>query len=479
MKKVIGYLFLIIISTSPFSMTSFFLFLKDPLPWPDEAIYLDMAKNLLSTGKLATSIFGDAILGMRNAALWYPPFYFYTLSGWINIFGQSLESIRILSFILGLLSLIIFFFITKIIFKNNLLASFGTFLLSFDVNFSRAGRIARMDILTFFLILLSFLFLLLGQKRKKYFYIFSGVFVGLSILTHPLGLVSLIIVITYFLVEKYSWKEKIFNFLHILVPAVFLNIFWFWHIFNNFSLFKIQYGLQLKRKVLEIPYFLGLIQTDFSWWLFFVIYTAVFIMAIGIFFKKRNPFDLFLIISFFLSSIFIILGKEGWYFIYFQPFIVLMLLSPLRNFNQFSKIISQGVLILIGVTLLINIVLLMAFVKPVLSPGNNYHSFTKQIQGYLPQKGHILLSSIPDPYFDLNENKGLKLSEFLTVPVEDKDCKKLLDSSDFIVFNHLDWICHSSTIEYLQKNSKKKVNVEDPNGYSTMVIELKPRGERD
>ena len=96
------YFFLSII---PWIVLTSLLFLKDPMVWPDEAIFVDSAKTLLATGRLATNIFGDSIPGLTQHADWYPPLYFYLLAGWIRMFGASIESVRMLSVIFSFATL--------------------------------------------------------------------------------------------------------------------------------------------------------------------------------------------------------------------------------------------------------------------------------------------------------------------------------------------------------------------------------------
>lgn len=50
-------------------------------------------------------------------AYWHPPIFFYLLALWIKHFGESIEILRILPFLLAFLSLVIFFFISLILFR--------------------------------------------------------------------------------------------------------------------------------------------------------------------------------------------------------------------------------------------------------------------------------------------------------------------------------------------------------------------------
>lgn len=129
-KPNISDFLLISITILPLLFSSSIFFLKDPPVWPDEPHLYVMARNLLTTGKPIDSLYPTTNTLLIESGLGYPPVYLFSLGNWTNIFGSSIESVRSLSLIFGLISLIIFFYISKQLFNDNFLATIGTFALN-------------------------------------------------------------------------------------------------------------------------------------------------------------------------------------------------------------------------------------------------------------------------------------------------------------------------------------------------------------
>src|SRR3989344_5133584 len=104
---------LIILAILPLLFSSYFLFLKDPPVWPDEATSFYQAKTLLETGKMNADIYGGIPSDAIKSGLAFPPLYFFTLGVWTNIFGDKIEAIRTLSLTLGVATLIVFYYLLK------------------------------------------------------------------------------------------------------------------------------------------------------------------------------------------------------------------------------------------------------------------------------------------------------------------------------------------------------------------------------
>ena len=105
---------LIALAILPLLLASYFLFLKDPPVWPDEATSFHQAQALLQTGKINADNYGGIPIEAKKAGLGFPPLYFITLGTWTNVFGGSIESIRALSVMLATLTATVFFFIVKL-----------------------------------------------------------------------------------------------------------------------------------------------------------------------------------------------------------------------------------------------------------------------------------------------------------------------------------------------------------------------------
>ncbi|MDP3998932.1 MAG: glycosyltransferase family 39 protein [bacterium] len=450
------------------------LFLKDPPVWPDEAIYTDMAKNLLATGNLATDIFGETIPGLSVRAFWYPPLYFYLLAFWIKIFGPSIEAVRMLSLIFAFASVMSLFWVVKVLFRSNLLALVGAILLTLDPWFIQAAKVARMDMFSFLLLMLSILTFFLAQKKGK-FYFLPGIFCGLGILTHPLGFIAPTLFLLFMLLQKIEFKDKFFRICSIFTPVIFSFLLWLWMLKEDLSLFVIQYQLQFARKSASLPYVFFLLKGADPFWKIF--FAAHFLIALILFIQLvrfRNRITFFLLLGLGVSTITIFWGKEMWYPLYFQPFITLAFLSCLTFVKGKAPTANHwkgdGFFALLFFFVILELGYSVGNTERFTGQNYDYHDFTRRISANLPFNAKVFLATIPDPYFDLQANKNIKLYEFPTVPTSKRAYRDLLASVDYVILNMPP---HPVLIDYLEKNTESEIKIEQPVGYSTSIFRLK------
>jgi len=514
--KYFYWLFFIFLSSLPLFFAASLLFLKDPLVWPDEAIYLDTARTLSQTGRLATNIFGGAIPGLEQHAHWYPPSYFHLLAFWTNIFGQGIESIRFLSLLLSFFSLIIFFFIVKILFADERLALLGTVILASDFSFSRASRVARMDMFSFFLITLSLLLFFIAEKqklsrKKNLFYLFTGIVCGLAVATHPLGFIAPTTIITYLLTKilyqivcgriqigealpkltlRAFWfmgKQTTLSLILIIIPVFVALSFWFLSMKDSFDLFLTQYHLQFLRKAPQSPFIFEMWRSNHWWKLIFSLYGLTALILFFQLFVPNSNLDTALVpppksgagiifLGIIISTAAILWGKEMWYPLYFQPFIVLGLMAVFSSTkNRLNKIFFTSIILIL---VFANINLFLTLVKQLGADSYDYHQFSKAISDKLSQKAMIFLATIPDPYFDLKlqKNKSFQLYEFPTVPISDQAYQKLLDSVDYLILNMMP---DKRVENYMKKYTDKKIEIGQSGQFSAIIFQLVPKNKRN
>lgn len=477
--KVFYYFLIFFLGALPLLFTTSLLFLRDPPIWPDEAIYMDTARTLLKTGRLATGIFGNTIPGLEQHAYWYPPLYFYLLALWMKVFGPHIEAARALSFLLALFSLAGVGILLHKLFRNPYLTFLGILMISLDGWFSRAARVGRMDMFNFFFLVTTILLFVVAERRaKRLLYLITGIAAGIGVLIHPLFFIAPVTIGIYLFLIRGSLKEKLSAVFLIGSPVVISLFLWFLSMREAFGLFLLQYQLQIIRKEgIRNPFVLQLFSEDAYWRIALILYVVIICALAVLAAKYKRRMDFFIVLGFIISSIVLISSKEMWYVFYFQPFITLAVLSILHLYWDKKKEVFWGTLAIMLVIFFVNIHSFFSLGSLIGSEKYNYDFFGKKIVEQLPEQTKIFVATIPDPYFYFRKHTKLTVFEFPTVPVSQNAYKKLLDSVDFLILNMLpDKIVY----EYIKQNTQKTTLVGERNGggYSTTVVQLVPREKR-
>jgi uncharacterized membrane protein len=164
--------------------------------WYDEAF----------TGIAVKSNFWDMIRITINDV--HPPLYYVLLKVFSSFFNYSVFGIRFFSLIFGLLGIWAVYLFTKELFnkKAALFASLITAVSPFAIQYSQEGRMYSMFS---FLVVLSAYFLIKGLKSDGYrYYILWGIFWGLSLLTHYMGIIFGLLFYFIFILYNFFYKNN-------------------------------------------------------------------------------------------------------------------------------------------------------------------------------------------------------------------------------------------------------------------------------
>jgi hypothetical protein len=486
-NKTTKLLLTLLIIVTPLLFTSAFLYLSSPSVWPDEAIYVDTAKELLNSGTIRTNIVNGAIYGLEKLAAWYPPIFFYLLAAWIKFFGSAIETVRLLPLSLGIISLITFYFLLKTITKNSIVAIGGTLLLSIDAFFGLAARIARMDMLTYLLNLIAIAFFLTLRKKSTKWLLVPGTFAAISTVTHPFGLIPVVVVSLSILIENIVLyknskiklvevivitSKKLFYF---TVPVIISVSLWLISLRGNLELFIIQNQLQFLRKKQLLPYLFQLFSANNYFRYLIFLYILINISILFLYIKTKKFAFLFSVVGFAVSLFAILWGKEMWYLLYLQPFTALGIVLIFKHYQFSDKLSYIFAYFPVVLFFLIHILISVSLINDVTVNTKNYNLFATQISRQIPNNSKVFISSIPDPYFKLQERKDLTLYEFTTVPIKDQQNQKLLNSSDYIIYN----VSFNPQIpKYIKHNSDKQYVINNVGGYSAIIIKLVSKDQR-
>jgi len=185
--------------------------------WYDEAF----------TGVAVKENFHNMIIMIINDV--HPPLYYMALKVFASFFNYSVYGIRLFSAIFGVLCVWAVYLVAKEFFdkKVGLWSAFVVAISPFAIQYSQEARMYSMLV---FLILISAYFFLVGLRtqKRKYFAAW-GIFMGLSMLTHYMGIVfSCTYFVAYLIwagfgqLESYgvkNLKEKAIFFVKNILPA--------------------------------------------------------------------------------------------------------------------------------------------------------------------------------------------------------------------------------------------------------------------
>jgi len=187
------------------------------LLWDEAAIGYN-AYSIIETGK---DEYGQTLpIIFKSFGDYKPGFYIYLAIPFIKILGLTTTATRLPSVILGsLLPLLLYFLIKEInpkAHKTAILAAIITAFNPYSIHFSRGAW--ETNILTFELVLASFLFFKYINQKKNKFLLLSSIVFGLSLFTYQAGkMISLFLIIILFLtnlkiVNKQNIKSIFINF---------------------------------------------------------------------------------------------------------------------------------------------------------------------------------------------------------------------------------------------------------------------------
>lgn len=475
---------LITIITFLFIYNTSIKLLKNPTIWPDEALFADISWQWLQTGKIKSELWSNGLLpGAEKTIAYYPPFYFYTIGIFFKIWGEiSIHVQRWLSVVFSLISIgVLTIWLKRYLKTNNhwliIIFLIGVFT---DIYFSQGSKLGRPEALILMLGIFS-LWTWQNIKTKKYFIYISGLFSGLAVLTHPLGLIFPFIITIDQIIKNKIQTFKSRNYLSFITITIIPLTIWFLNtIIPNWQIFSQQFSLHTVRVNQIGPLLSSLLKTGEL----IQIQHLCYWLIISIFIYQNWPQTKYrlILLSLITTSLVSIIAKDAWYILYPLPFIYLsavILISQIKNYRSIaSKTVQLSLITIISISIYTQLNLYLK------NRGENfnYQPYIQFISDQIPANQSILLTSLPDPYYGLiKENKNYQIREFPSVNIEPQVYKDLLDQTDYIVYNH--HLGHPEHDQFLKNYIKQNLDQQyvykpGSNQYQTSVIKLLPKNIR-
>lgn len=486
MQKLISYPLILIIILFIYLSTSSLTY--TPPPWPDEALYMDIARNFIQHGKLGSDLLKGFVPGAENYSHWSPPFFLIINSLWLNLTGFTLTNQRLMTVLLSAAFLLVFYLISvdylgsKNTRFNKFLPLYITALLIFDDLFLKTSRLSRPEMLILLLSFSSYYFYLKtisgkAVKRLSLWLFLSGLLLGLATTTH---LITISFLIPVFIDLLLSQKLSIFKFRAFLVflSGLVLPIsIWILSILPSIDTYKQQFLLIINNRIVSDAWLDRIAGSDdlvlkTIYIIYFIVSGSLIILAL----KSKKRLNLFFAAALISVIFFALLGKIYTYHALFIPFIYLGLGYLLKK----TKALYRKIFLILSLVLLLsNIYIFVTLHVAHSKSAAIYSTLNAKIISVIPPGKSVYLSSIPDTYF-LFEPGINELREFPALKVSKEDFEKVLDQTDFIVFSG--FLGHPGIAEYLNNyiinNIDKHEHIALPNDLTIDIIELKSRQER-
>jgi 4-amino-4-deoxy-L-arabinose transferase-like glycosyltransferase len=193
-------------------------------PWCDEGWFSNPAENLLSTGRMETSVLDTTaswrqvnLQGIDRHTYWVMPLYLLAQAAWYRITDFSLVSMRLLSVLWGLVALLSWYVILKRLSGSTTVVLLALALLAVDFQFLLTAVNGRMDMMTFALETAALAaYLSLRERRFAAAVLVSQTLAAAGLFTHPMGALG---VVGLAFVSLYCDRKRV-RFVHIATAAL-------------------------------------------------------------------------------------------------------------------------------------------------------------------------------------------------------------------------------------------------------------------
>lgn len=484
----IDYLLLLLILVIFISYALIFI-LKIPPVWPDEALYADIASNILNTHHFGLTLWSGLVKGSEQAGVGYPPLYFYLLADGFKIAGFSILAQRLISIIASIFFLITYYFLGRRLSLKGIFSILPILFLILDSTFLKTALIGRPEIIVLLLGITSLSLLTYVNKvstKKTLLLFLSGFLLGVGFLTHYTTLFFIFSTAAYLFI---LYRQKVIRFkdaLFFLTPLATFCAGWLIYVLTHWLSFWEIIRLSLNTKSGGVHYLWSVLgYQSLSTKIIYLSYLLVTWEFIRFTLTEKKSKYFLLLLSLLAAWLFSYNYNLEFSYATITPFVYLSLVLILQNSKglgeKLAKVPASFVLSFILATVMITLNLNTYLKSITQQRGDNYsyNLFTQRLTDLIPNHSNIYLSAIPDPYYGFKTQREDTLHQFSALPVQKEDLIKVLNNSDYIIFNSVLGPTNGDTLtNYIEKNTEHIYTVGEANQYQAEVILLKPRNQR-
>lgn len=413
-------------------------------PWPDEALFADVSKNLLHHGRMSTDLYGEFFPAMKERYYLTPPLYHVAVAGWFAVFGSGLAAMRFFSVLVagGIFALV--YALARRIGLSRAMALAPVSFLALDGVFLRASLVGRMDLPALFFILLALWIALGGEPgvssdrrrlRPSQRSFLLGLVCALAVLTHPIGLVAAAICVGRAAAAAVSATSRrgdspgpkgaaprpVRDTLLPMLAGLAVGLLpWVLFALRDLPAFAEQMGGQLTRKSVRDWWGMGLPLALEQWDVNGRLVVTAWICGVaGLAIRAvRQPGCRLLLAAQVLITLVVLAGCEMWYPVYVLPLTAVGIacaLGGVKGAAVWQRGAGVAIAVLAAWFLQQNAVRISAIREPrglSVRADAGYFEWCRGISEFLPENSTVLLNLLPTPYFGLAERGGLALRFF-------------------------------------------------------------------
>lgn len=296
----------------------------------DGALYINIARSIAR---------GEGFTYQGVYMMYRPPLYPYTLSLFFKFlpYDFHLPASRIISLLFYTLTALLTYEIGKMLLGSRKFGIIASLLYVFNpLAFTMAKRTLVHSEFTFFFTLSMYLFYLGERENRELYTVLSFFFAGLTILARYTGLVILGVFVVYlYLTREWNWIKERRYIIGLLILLLTLSP-WLYlghlHYGGAFRPFKIASRVVTLDKPVSTFEFFELLVKDIG-------YIPLFLLALGIFFTKRNEKGLLVLSWFFvgLMGILTVTHKETRFITFTTPAMALIMAKGIQGVVEKTK----------------------------------------------------------------------------------------------------------------------------------------------
>lgn len=347
---------------------------------------------------------------ITNYTFWQPPVYLLLLATSFKLFGFGLTQARMVSVLLGSFTVLFTYLLGKKLY-NKKIGLLSSVMLTVNPFFFFVCREVRMDIAVACFTLIALYFILIALKESKtIYYLLSGFFATLSLLSHPNGLIGIVSILLIIGMCKIDFKNlkitlKLKEALSLILGAVITLIPYCIYVNMDFQAFKGQFMSNIGsspsnplNNIITEPtryfrlfeYFKNLNGNMLTVTLFIAM-ICLTILGLYHIYKTRKFSSKFLLVVLITNVILLTLIVSQklayWYFVLFLPYWAILISLPFKDvklrFNGRENLRSTIYLLLILVYLSINCYAISNIIST--TTNYNYEEIELQVQKYIPE----------------------------------------------------------------------------------------------